>query len=114
MNSKHNRTLPVDEFIQKNDNPREKTITEETREAPVFLPNDVVRYDLSKTSTHQLEGRLNYYEREALFERNPRTRRECQHEIERTRKELERRKLAIRAEAEQIFRDEALSSSLKV
>ena len=114
MISKHDITLPVDEFIQETENLRERTPLQKLRDESPLRPEDDVYQDLSKTTTHQLEGRLNYYEREALFERSPRSRRRYQEEVTRTRRELERRKSAARAEAEQFFRDEALSSSLKV
>lgn len=71
-----------------------------------FLPAEVTKSDLSKLPQHQLEARLNYYEREHLFERNPTIRAECKREIERTRDELARRKIIARAEAEQVFREE--------
>jgi hypothetical protein len=68
-----------------------------------FLTEDVTQSDLTKMPPHQLEGRAAFYEREALFERNARIRRENQAEAERTRIEINRRKMYLRAEAERVF-----------
>ena len=68
-----------------------------------FHTEEVTESDLSNYHQKQLEARLNYYEREYLFERNPQIRAECKREVDRTRTELNRRKFAARAEAEQVF-----------
>lgn len=77
-----------------------------------FHTKDITESNLSKLAQPQLEGRLNYYEREYLFERNPQIRTECKREIERTRTEIRRRKFVARTEAERLFRE--LQSKIEV
>lgn len=68
-----------------------------------FLTREVTHSDLTKLAHTQLTGRLQYYEREYLFERNSQIATEYKHEIDRTRAELERRKLVSRIEADRLF-----------
>lgn len=79
-----------------------------------FHTEEVTEADLSNYHTKQLEARLNYYEREYIFERNPQIRAECKREVDRTRNELARRKAVTRAEAEQMFCEAVRQSQEKV
>jgi hypothetical protein len=68
------------------------------------LTRDVSQADLSKYPDHELDGRLVYYEREHLFERDARLRAAFRKEIDRTRIEINRRKMYAREEAERVFK----------
>lgn len=68
-----------------------------------FLPEEVRCADLAKYPEHQLEGRLAFYEREAVFEPNPKIRVESKKEVLRTKIELNRRKMYQRKEADRVF-----------
>jgi hypothetical protein len=68
-----------------------------------FLPDEVVQADLTKYTLKALEGRLAYYTKEALFERNGRIAAENRNEAERTKTEIDRRKIYERAEANRVF-----------
>lgn len=98
-----NRTLPVDALINQGENPRPRTIDEELRAEPAPIDEDVTQNDLTKMALPQLEGRLAYYDREATFERNPHARIRFKAEAQRTRIEINRRKMYQRAEAERVF-----------
>lgn len=67
------------------------------------LTEDVTQADLTKYTDAQIEGRLNYYLRQYTFERSFQGRREFKQEIQRTKVELNRRKLYTRTEADRVF-----------
>jgi hypothetical protein len=68
-----------------------------------FLTDDVTQSDLAKYPLHQLEARLIQYERDYTFERNPKLRAEFKGEVDRTRVEINRRKMYATREAERVF-----------
>ena len=67
------------------------------------LPDEVRTAYLRNYPDAQLAGRLAYFEREAIFERNPVTRKQFRQEAQRTQTEINRRKMYLRAEAERVF-----------
>jgi len=68
-----------------------------------FLPDAVTQSDLTKMDAKQLDGRLEYYEQQYTFERSKKLAAEYSQEVERTRIEINRRKLYARKEAERVF-----------
>lgn len=68
-----------------------------------FLTEDVTQSDLSKYALPQLEARLIQYERDYTFERHPKRRTEYKAEVDRTRIEINRRRMYSRTEAERVF-----------
>jgi hypothetical protein len=82
--------------------PGEATLEELTGPEPE-LTFTVVHADLTKYTDKALEGRLAYYEREHLFERDPSLRADLKIEVEKTRAEIRRRQLMRFAEAERAF-----------
>lgn len=68
-----------------------------------FLTTDVTQSDLTKMNDANLAGRLAYYERSYTFERNGRIQAEYRNEVERTRIEINRRKMYATAEADRVF-----------
>lgn len=67
------------------------------------LPPEVTQANLYLYSDASLAGRLTHYTREWTFERNLSLRSQFKVELERTRIEINRRKMYERAEAERIF-----------
>lgn len=67
------------------------------------LTFDVTTADLSHYSERALEGRRAHYDREYLFERDPKLRAAFKVEIERTDAELRRRFMYRTAEARRVF-----------
>ena len=68
-----------------------------------WLPHEVRTNDLSKMSEPQLEGRLRFYEREAIFERDDKIRAENRAEMQRTKSALDIRKGYRLREANRVF-----------
>lgn len=69
----------------------------------LHLTHDVTQSDLKKYPDHQLASRLNYYERQAVFENSPKLRKQFQAEVQRTRIEINRRRMYLRKEADRVF-----------
>lgn len=71
------------------------------------VPVEVTSSPLAKFTDEALEGRLRHYEREAIFERNVKTREAWKREVERTQAEINRRKFIARQQAERAFKQAA-------
>lgn len=97
------RTLAVDEFIEQNNaSPVRRFGAGEEPERDT-LPDEVRTTHLVKYSQKALEGRLAHYERLYAFEWNGRFAAEYRNEVERTRTEINLRKMYLRKEADRVF-----------
>ena len=67
------------------------------------LPDEVIFANLGTYTDAALDGRVAHFEREALFERDKTTRIACRAEAERTKDEIDRRRLERAAGAAALF-----------
>jgi hypothetical protein len=103
------RTELLDEESDDTTDLRDEDIANKTQDPDsvirrgIHLTNDVTQADLTKYPDHQLTSRLAYYDRQAVFERSPKLRKQFQAEVQRTQIEINRRKMYARKEAERVF-----------